>query len=152
MLYNPRYMLNTGGGCAYDDSFYAGAYPGRWPTAGLGLGTPYGGAYGPGCAKGFGLYGLHPATAVAAYGTNKRLPLTPYTEMRRPYSTLCPCCNLHITTVTHSRVGSFATGAAICLSVVLLCWVPLCFKSFKDVTHYCPACGSQVAYHKTGRW
>jgi hypothetical protein len=52
---------------------------------------------------------------------------------------------------THHRVGTFATGAAICLSVVLLCWVPLCFKSFKDVAHYCPSCGSQVAYHKTGR-
>lgn len=183
MLYNPRYMLNTGAGCypagyAWDDAFYGGrlGYGGGYGKPGImgptgvcgagypvmpggGCGMPMGGGFGGagGCGMsmgggfgGAGVYGPMPYGRAAS--CDKRLPLTPYTEMRKPYATFCPCCSNYITTVTHHRVGTFATGAALCLSVVLMCWVPLCFKAFKDVIHYCPACGSQVAYHRTGHY
>lgn len=76
-------------------------------------------------------------------------PLAPYTKLRKPFSATCLRCGSLVTTVTHHKIGSFGAASALCLSVLGLCWLPLYAKSFKDVIHYCPCCGSQIAIHKT---
>ena len=75
-------------------------------------------------------------------------PLVPYTKLRRPYATTCLKCGSLITTVTHHRIGTLSTASALCLTPILMCWLPLVCNKFKDVVHYCPCCGCQVAIHK----
>ena len=112
----------------------AGAYGGMQLAGGYGGG--YGAGYGGGsCPYGFQSRSVH--------------PLVPYTKLRKPFSATCMRCGSLVTTVTHHKIGTFSAVSALCLSVIGMCWLPLCAKSFKDVVHYCPCCGGQIAVHKT---
>lgn len=111
---------------------------------GMGMGADM---YGAGMMSGVGGYG----TRYNAFGfqSNAVNPLIPYTRLRRPFAATCFRCGSVVTTVTHHKIGTFGAVSALCLSVLGMCWLPLCCKSFKDVIHYCPSCGAQIAVHKT---
>ncbi|XP_071177734.1 uncharacterized protein [Mytilus edulis] len=79
----------------------------------------------------------------------------PTPEHFKPYDTICPHCNEHVTTEASYKMGDKAYHTIFRLLLVLCCiglpilsLVPCCINRFKDVTHTCPRCHQIVAEYK----
>ncbi|KAI9027235.1 LITAF-like zinc ribbon domain-containing protein [Phycomyces nitens] len=61
----------------------------------------------------------------------------------------CPTCEKWIQSRIRYRLGSMAWLVAFILLMctVFLFWIPFYVKYFKDVVHYCPACGTKIGRH-----
>lgn len=74
---------------------------------------------------------------------------TPTEEIsREPMYIFCPFCNQAVCTVVSFHMGSLAWISTIVLSLVLACFIPIFFPTFKDVKHKCPACKKCVAINR----
>ncbi|ORY95046.1 LITAF-like zinc ribbon domain-domain-containing protein [Syncephalastrum racemosum] len=61
----------------------------------------------------------------------------------------CPTCEKYVQSRIRYRLGALSWLAVLVLFMctVFLFWVPFYVKYFKDVVHYCPACGTNVGRH-----
>ncbi|PIC40760.1 hypothetical protein B9Z55_008396 [Caenorhabditis nigoni] len=70
----------------------------------------------------------------------------------KPYVEYCPMCQTNVTTRTIYVAGPCWSVIMVFAIVFLL--LPLlfclCWSGTKDVRHYCPNCGSLIAYKRRG--
>ncbi|KAI8996977.1 LITAF-like zinc ribbon domain-containing protein [Pilobolus umbonatus] len=61
----------------------------------------------------------------------------------------CSKCEKYLETRIRYRNGPLVwmLSFILLLCTVILCWVPFFVKYFKDVAHYCPACGNKMGTH-----
>ncbi|KAI8137315.1 LITAF-like zinc ribbon domain-containing protein [Fennellomyces sp. T-0311] len=61
----------------------------------------------------------------------------------------CPTCEKWVQSRIRYRLGALTWLVAFILfaCTVFLFWVPFYVKYFKDVVHYCPACGTNIGRH-----
>lgn len=69
-----------------------------------------------------------------------------------PMRVICPFCNAHIMTETHSTPGllTYVLSGALCLLApyLLCCLIPCCVRECKDIEHRCPSCQQKLGLFK----
>ncbi|KAL0280514.1 UNVERIFIED_CONTAM: hypothetical protein PYX00_001783 [Menopon gallinae] len=75
----------------------------------------------------------------------------PMTVGPGPMGTTCPTCRRPIITKTKTVIQKSAHIACFVLFICGCCFcscIPYCMKSFKDVQHRCPDCGTFIGVYK----
>lgn len=69
-----------------------------------------------------------------------------------PMRVICPICNAHIMTETHSTPGllTYVLSGALCFlaGYLLCCLIPCCVRECKDIEHRCPSCQHKLGLFK----
>lgn len=69
-----------------------------------------------------------------------------------PMRVICPICNAHIMTETHSTPGllTYVLSGALCFlaGYLLCCLIPWCVRECKDIEHRCPSCQHKLGLFK----
>ncbi|CAI5446713.1 unnamed protein product [Caenorhabditis angaria] len=74
------------------------------------------------------------------------------TRADMPYSERCPRCQMIVVTRVQYSTGT-CWWVIFILGVLVICWPMLfflCCNISKDVSHFCPNCGTLIAVNRRG--
>ncbi|KAF7634988.1 LITAF domain-containing protein [Meloidogyne graminicola] len=90
------------------------------------------------------LYSVHTVLPQIIIHQESNLNLSPFAQQA-----YCPSCKQQVQTYVYYVNGPFTW--ILFFSSIILCWIPLCFDSCKDVKHFCIKCNKYIGTFQRGR-